>query len=126
MLNFQVRSIENAIQDCALVFSYTLHKEQLSPNTGYIDGEIFFTNSYRLSFFEFHCLIENNIERDKYKYHLMDGDNSLIFRYDNAPHHNNISSYPHHKHLPHEIVSSKPMDFSELIEEIEQVILNEM
>ena len=40
MLDLQTQRIENAIQNCALVVSHTLHKEQLSPNTGYIEGDI--------------------------------------------------------------------------------------
>ena len=33
-----------------------------------------------------------------YSFHFMDSDNQTIFRYDNAPHHNELASAPHHKH----------------------------
>jgi hypothetical protein len=34
----------------------------------------------------------------KYRYQYMDEKQELIFRYDNAPHHVKIYTFPHHKH----------------------------
>ncbi|MEW5766252.1 MAG: DUF6516 family protein [bacterium] len=36
----------------------------------------------------------------KYRYHYMTSQQALIFRYDNAPHHRQLKTFPHHKHLP--------------------------
>jgi hypothetical protein len=35
-----------------------------------------------------------------YRYHCQDEKNQLVFRYDSAPHFRDLSSFPHHKHLP--------------------------
>jgi hypothetical protein len=35
----------------------------------------------------------------KYSYHWQTSDNQLIIRWDNAPHHPQISTFPHHKHI---------------------------
>ena len=36
----------------------------------------------------------------RYSYHWVDSNGNLIARWDNAPHHRNIKTYPHHIHLP--------------------------
>lgn len=55
-----------------------------------------------------------------------DQDDQLIFRYDNAPHHQklNISTFPHHKHEQQEnnIVSSDVPFLEEVCQEIKQII----
>ncbi len=33
-----------------------------------------------------------------YSYHWQEADGKLISRWDNAPHHSEISTYPHHRH----------------------------
>jgi Family of unknown function (DUF6516) len=67
------------------------------------------------------CLLELNeaiiVEADNlvsldYRYHCQDVQNRLLFRYDNTPHFPALSSFPHHKHLPDDvIVSAKPTIF---------------
>ena len=37
--------------------------------------------------------------RTHYSFHFMDSDNRTIFRYDNAPHHDELDFAPHHKHI---------------------------
>ncbi len=39
----------------------------------------------------------NNLE--KYAYYWLNADNDLIIGWDNAPHHSNLSTHPHHKHV---------------------------
>jgi hypothetical protein len=56
----------------------------------------------------------------------MNKEGDLIFRYDNAPHHQklNLSTFPHHKHDRHEdniVISTAP--FLEVVfQEIQQII----
>ena len=40
---------------------------------------------------------------DKYSFHWQRPDGSLIRRWDNAPHHPEISSFPHHLHVGDEL-----------------------
>jgi hypothetical protein len=49
----------------------------------------------------------------------------MIFRYDNAAHHRGIFTFPHHKHIGVEVKSSKEMNLTEVLSEIESMILNE-
>lgn len=54
-----------------------------------------------------------------YSYHWQDGNGSLITRWDNAPHHSHLSTYPHHKHAP-ELEESEEMCLGEVLKEIHE------
>jgi hypothetical protein len=41
----------------------------------------------------------------KYSYQYMRND-ELIFRYDNAPHHQELATFPHHKHISEDSVTN--------------------
>jgi hypothetical protein len=47
----------------------------------------------------------------------------MILRYDNAPHHREIPTFPHHKHFRSNIQPSKEMGLAEVLSEIEKIII---
>jgi len=123
VLNVYAAAIEAAIHSCALVATYNLNTVQLSPNTGYVEGEITFIDSSRLVFFEFLRQTATGLDREKYRYHFMDAHNQLVFRYDDAPHHPGVATFPHHKHLPTGVTDSPAPRFAEVLAEIETHVL---
>lgn len=123
MLRVHHSAIESAIQASIAVASYSLNVVQLSPATGYIEGEIVFAEGVRLVFFEFWRRSTKDVEQEKYRYHLMDIANQLVFRYDNAPHHPNIATFPDHKHVPDGITKSSPPNFADVLIEVEAYVL---
>ena len=60
---------------------------------------------YLLSISEALVVIDDQITAIDYRYHFQDGQNNLVFRYDNTPHFPNLSSFPHHKHLADQVIS---------------------
>lgn len=64
-------------------------------------------------------------DRPKYRFNFSNGKGSMIFRYDNAAHHKEIYTFPHHKHTPTEIKPSKEIVLAEVLSEIEMMILSE-
>ncbi len=61
---------------------------------------------------------------ETYSFHWQRPDGSLIFRCDNAPHHPELSTFPHHIHesddahvMPHEAI-----DVAEVLEKIEKIL----
>jgi len=56
----------------------------------------------------------------KYRYQYMNEQQDLIFRYDNAPHHPDIETFPHHKHDMNEIKASDEPKFFDVLSEIVQ------
>lgn len=57
----------------------------------------------------------------RYAYHVFDGD-TMVVRWDNAPHHRGISTFPHHKHAGGEIVESEEMQIGSALAEIEKMM----
>ncbi len=75
-----------------------------------------FNDDSTLSFMELKDISEK--QKIKYRYHFMNNENSLIFRYDNAEHYHEISTFPHHKHLTNNIVESLEPELIDIMIEI--------
>lgn len=54
-----------------------------------------------------------------YSYHWQYGDGRLRMRWDNAPHHKDLSTFPHHKHGP-ELMESGDITLEEVLKVVEQ------
>ncbi|KUK94350.1 MAG: DUF6516 family protein [Methanothrix sp.] len=54
-----------------------------------------------------------------YSYHWQDKDGSLRIRWDNAPHHPHLNTYPHHKHAPL-LEESEEMCLEDVLKEIRE------
>lgn len=61
-----------------------------------------------------------SLKKRKYAYHWMDSNFQLLIRWDNALHHKQISSFPHHKHISDEknIFDSHDISLKEVLEVI--------
>ena len=56
-----------------------------------------------------------------YAFHWMDKDKNLIIRWDNAPYHPKINSFPHHKHERGDIMESYEISLEEVVHYIESL-----
>ena len=92
----------------------------LSLGILFADGKIVFYNGSILEFTE-----SITPDRFKYRYHYMDAESNLIFRYDNVPHHPEIATFPDHKHYPDTVVESESVDLRQAMEEIISIIVDE-
>lgn len=54
-----------------------------------------------------------------YSYHWQDENGRLRIRWDNAPHHKHLRTFPHHKHTP-EVEESEDIGFQDVIKLIEK------
>ena len=84
----------------------------------FAEGRIAFSNGSILEFTE-----SITPDRFKYRYHYMGSDGGLNFRYDNVPHHPEISTFPNHKHVDGKIVKSSIVSLKEVVEEIVNLFL---
>jgi hypothetical protein len=55
----------------------------------------------------------------------MNTKGNLIFRYDNVPHHREITTFPDHKHHSDTVVESASVDLRQVMEEIIDMIVDE-
>lgn len=92
------QKIETQISLYPSILESRLTKDSRSLHIGIIEGEILFADESVLHFIEF-VNVKKTIEVYKYSYHYQERDGGLIFRYDMAPHHREIESFPHHKHI---------------------------
>lgn len=124
MINTYSQNLEKWIQECPLIITYQFQLVRLSPKTGYIEGRAFFIDQSWLSFFEFLSLDEQKVNREKYRYQYMTKDNKMIFRYDNAPHHPGIKTFPNHKHVENKVLDSCSPNINDILLETGNIILN--
>ena len=103
--------------------------ERISINTEYdedadagiISGSITFKDG---SVFHFKEILLG--EYRPYRFHYMDIDNNLIFRWDNAPHHRDLKTFPYHIHLPDGVKESKRITLIEVLDKIETIVIDEL
>jgi len=95
-------------------------KETVPDREGIIEGRLRFWDDSLLEFTE--TLVEQEVVLIKtdYAYHYQDADGNLIFRYDNAPHHPEVSTHPHHRHTPEGVGPADPPDLNDVLREIDE------
>lgn len=57
----------------------------------------------------------------RYSFHVFH-DNRMIARWDNAPHHPGVETFPHHRHVGNEIQVSEEMDVEKVLAELKKMI----
>lgn len=58
----------------------------------------------------------------RYAYHYQQADGTLIFRYDDVPHHREVATFPHHKHIDDQVIAAQPPDLHEVLQEIDMIL----
>jgi hypothetical protein len=119
-------SVEKPISQNPLVIFHDLRKNYTSPSTAYLKGEIFFADGSSLAVFQHVRITESGIIITDYRYHYMNAEKKMIFRYDNAPHHVEIYTYPHHKHISDEIYACAMPYFKEVMDEAVSFVIENM
>jgi hypothetical protein len=110
--------VKRAIDNSKTVVESNIEYKEFSEEEGMIRGRVLFINGYILELMEYICI---GREKPKYRFHLKNKDDKMIFRYDNAPHHD-ISTFPHHKHVPGRIKPSKEVGLIDVLKEIEAML----
>jgi hypothetical protein len=65
-------------------------------------------------------VMEFNSELDRnYSYHWQNSSNHMIIRWDNAPHHIDILTFPHHKHEKDSIFGSEEISLEDVLQVID-------
>ncbi|OGW50644.1 MAG: hypothetical protein A2Z50_03310 [Nitrospirae bacterium RBG_19FT_COMBO_42_15] len=100
-------------------------QKQFGPEneTVYLKGNLLFIDFSILEIAIFANKLHNEISIDKYRFHYMDKEAHMLFRYDNAPHHPEIPSFPHHKHTSNKTVQSNIPCLKDVLNEITAIII---
>ncbi len=57
-----------------------------------------------------------------YSYHWQDSSGKLLLRWDNAPHHPQITTFPHHLHFGNDIKAAYRVSIKEVLEGIQKYL----
>jgi hypothetical protein len=60
------------------------------------------------------------VDKVHYSYHHQRADGKTMFRYDNAPHHRAVKTFPHHKHVGGKVASADAPDLHDVLREIDE------
>ncbi|MGQ9627008.1 MAG: toxin TumE [Anaerolineae bacterium] len=100
----------------------TLEIRQISGKSGRSGGQLRFYDGSLLVFDEKAQEVRGEIEKVEYRYHYQRADGTLIFRYDSAAHHPELSTFPHHKHIGDRVEPAAPPDLSDVLREIDAIL----
>jgi len=114
------REVELRLKNTEIIADKSIDLREFSSTEGMLRGRLLFLDGSMLEFMEY--LQEEN--RLKYRFHLMDKEGNMVFRYDNAPHHKDVSTFPHHKHLPGNVAESDDKGIMDVLDEIEILMSN--
>ena len=117
MISDYFRDVELRIRNAEIIADKKLDFSEFGPNEGMLRGRLLFVDGSMLEFMEY----LHRERRLKYRFHLIDKEGQMIFRYDNAPHHN-VSTFPHHKHLADSVVGSEERGIMDILSEVEHLI----
>ena len=102
-------AVERAIVSCDAVYVERYTEEILTPERVNLRIRLRFAQGCLLEIHEAVIVVGQALQHLDYRYHCQDQLNRLVFRYDCTPHFPDLSSFPHHKHLPTtEVVSERP------------------
>ncbi len=108
-------SHKNLLQNHPIVHKFTVEQEFISFKEGFIQIDIKLIKSFHLKVFEYYKIGEGVIN---YRYHVMDSQNKLLVRWDNAPHHSELETYPHHIHTKNGVKSANQLSLAEILDVI--------
>lgn len=91
-----VDSIVRFLKLHPMIKDVAVERRIVTRNRGYIKATVTFMNDSQLSVREF---IDGKLRKIDYAYHYQGNDGKLVFRYDNTPHHEDVATFPHHKHV---------------------------
>ena len=122
MIEAYLQSLLDVVAASPIVRASNVTLDKRTLYAGLIRGDLYFADGSRLHFRE---LVEVQVQvvRRMYSYHYQAADAALIFRYDDTPHHPDLSTFPHHKHAGSEthVIPATPPDLPTVLQEIEAI-----
>ncbi|MBW1820650.1 MAG: hypothetical protein JRI92_02635, partial [Deltaproteobacteria bacterium] len=91
--------------------------------TVYLKGQLLIIDSSILEIAIFATESRKTFSIEKYRLNYMSSSGQMLFRYDNAPHHPKIDTYPYHKHTSDKIVPSTMPSLKDILNEISAIII---
>jgi hypothetical protein len=112
--------IKSIITLCPEVVNLTIIREESQIDRGLWRYRVMLKDSSLLEMFEFFKIELDKVEIIKYSFHWQQENGEFIKRWDNAPHHPEIETYPHHVHDGAEdsVFPYLPVDIEEILKKV--------
>jgi hypothetical protein len=109
------------IQNLAEVDAERYEEQILSVSRGNLRIRLRFSDGALLEISEAIVLVAGDLHWLSYRYHYQDSAETMIFRYDNAPHHPEVPTHPDHKHIGTGVVTSFHPSIEGVLEEVQAI-----
>lgn len=109
--------ILESLEKSKIVIGFQVHEYKEFEKGFYLKIIANLTNETTLHIREYSDEFERN-----YSYHWQTPKGQMIVRWDNAPHHKDISSFPNHKHIKNKIIESTEISIPDILKYIEKEI----
>jgi hypothetical protein len=107
------------IQSLPEVYAEQYEEQILSVSRGNLRIRLRFFDQALLEISEAVVLSAGDLQWLSYRYHYQDASETMLFRYDNAPHHAEVFTHPDHKHISARIVASFHPSIEQVLEEVQ-------
>jgi hypothetical protein len=109
--------VEQAVLRCSNAYVERYTEELLTPQRVNLRIRLRFEQGDLLEINEAAVVVEDSLVPLDYRYHCQDSHNQLIFRYDSTPHFPGLANFPHHKHLPNDVIACEKPDVEQVMQE---------
>ena len=119
--------IKSAIALCPAVIQFTIIREESQIDKGLWGYRLTLKDESLLEMFEFFIIESGQVDIIKYRFHWQQKDGTIIKRWDNAAHHPEISTYPHHLHdgAENTVVECHSIAIQEILTVVSQQMLTD-
>jgi hypothetical protein len=114
--------VEVAFLLSSVVLSFQIREREERQQEGFIRLRAVLSAGDIFEAFEFVVATLGVVQTLTYRIHWQDGDGRLKRRWDNAPHHRDVSTFPHHVHVGpgDQIEPSEPMTILQALALVEE------
>lgn len=123
MLENFLADLKASLTASHIVRDIEIDDEFITSVSGFLDCTVVLIDGSTLYVTEYFTIASDTIRRDKYSYHLQKDE--FIIRWDNAPHHKELSNFPYHVHDKTGVHESKEMTMDEIMDELSGKVMPE-
>jgi hypothetical protein len=80
------------------IVHWTALREEVQGDTGLIRYKLMLHDGDQIEMFEYFRIMDESLNVLKYSFHWQNANGELRIRWDNAPHHPEVHTHPHHVH----------------------------
>lgn len=126
LIQQRLQKVHTTLLLSKIIIQFKWMQQQAVGNIGYfrIQGQL--SNGEQLMFMERFRQQKESLEIEKYSFHWQTAEGLLVRRWDNAPHHREIATFPDHLHEGSEqnVLAHPPTDFFAILGAIEKLVFS--